>query len=325
MLAGGQFLSIDSQCSTQTRLENLMQLIAPVTHPNFIVIGPGKSGTSWLYMVLCAHQQVCMSSAKETLYFENDYGRGPNWYAKFFRHCDLERTRAIGEISNTYIFSPLAAERIAKDFPAMKLIATLRHPAERAFSHFLFLKRNAELNCSFEEALQRRPDIKTRGNYFEHLSHYRQRFSSEQLMILIYDDLKRDVQEYACRLFNFLEIDPIFDPTILERKVLEASEARSRLLAKCTVAAAHIVRRAGFPDLVTRVKNGFFPKLIFRKISRRQEMSTQTYRELCEYYRPDVTRLSEWLGRDLVKLWLDQPAANGATEAAHANPSSSSR
>lgn len=279
-----------------------------VQNPNFIVIGPGKSGTSWLYMVLSAHQQVGMSSAKETLYFEDDYGRGPQWYGRFFRHIDPQRARAVGEISNTYIFSPLAAQRIAKDFPTMKLIATLRHPAERAHSHYLFLRRNAELNCSFEEALKRRPDIMTRGKYFEHLSHYQRLFPAEQLLVLVFDDLKSDVNAYAEKLFCFLGIDFISDPAILEKKVLEASEARNRLLAKCTVAAAHLVRRAGFPDLVTRVKNGILPRLVFRKIARRPEVSPETYRTLCEFYRDDVAKLSQWLGRDLVSAWLDRPS-----------------
>ncbi len=271
--------------------------------PNFIVIGPGKAGTSWLYMVLDAHPQVCMSTAKETLYFESEYSRGLKWYSKFFSKAD-ENTKAIGEISNTYIFTPLAAERISQDFPQMKLISTLRHPAERAFSHYLFLKRNAELNCSFEEALKIRPDIKVRGNYFQHLQPYRQAFPASQLLVLLFDDLKSDVEQYADRLFQFLGIDPLPNPEILHNKVLEASEPRSRWLAKCTVAAAHMVRRAGFPDLVTRVKNGVVPKLVFRKMARRMEMLPETYNELCEYYRSDVALLSEWLQRDLVSQWL---------------------
>ena len=88
--------------------------------PNFIVIGPGKSGTSWLYHILGQHPQVCMSSAKETLYFEDYYSKGREWYQKFFRQCKAPGVpHAIGEISNTYIFSPLAATRIAHDFPQM--------------------------------------------------------------------------------------------------------------------------------------------------------------------------------------------------------------
>lgn len=290
--------------------------------PNFIVIGPGKSGTSWLYMVLNAHPQVCMSSAKETLYFENDYSRGPNWYSRFFRAAGSDQIRAVGEISNTYIFSPLAASRIAQDFPAMKLIATLRHPAERAFSHYQFLKRNAELDCSFEEALERRPDIKTRGNYFFHLQPYRELFSSKQLLIMLYDDLKRDVEAYADQLFNFLEIDPLIDRDLLHTRVLEASEARSRWLAKFTVAAAHLVRRAGFPDIVTRVKSGMLPKLVFRKIQRKAEVSPATYELLCDYYRADILQLSDWLGRDLSQLWLgSQPAASSALlQSANSSP-----
>jgi hypothetical protein len=278
----------------------------PIQAPNFIVIGPGKSGTSWLYNVLGQHPEVCMSSAKETLYFEDYYHKGPGWYGRFFRKCSGDQQpRAVGEISNTYIFSPLAAERIAADFPHMKLIATLRDPTERAFSHYLFLRRNGGMQCTFEEALQRRPDLKTRGNYFEHLQPYRQRFPQEQLLILFFDDLKRDVEGYAARLFEYLNIGPLLEPTVLYERVLEASEPRSRWLAQCVVFAAQGVRRLGFPDVVTRFKQGLLPKLLFGKMKdgKKPSMLPETEHELRTYYDADLLRLSDWLGRDLHTAW----------------------
>ncbi|MEZ6135909.1 MAG: sulfotransferase domain-containing protein [Pirellulaceae bacterium] len=278
----------------------------PQHFPNFIVIGPGKSGTSWLYHVLGQHPEVCMSTAKETLYFEDYYHKGLDWYARFFKKCHvLNKPHAIGEISNTYIFSELAAERIARDFPAMKIIATLRDPTERAFSHYLFLRRNGEVNCDFEQALDQRPDLVSRGNYHQHLQPYRDRFPSEQLAVFVFDDLVHDVEDYAHRLFSFLDIADLADPDLLHTKVLEASEARSRWLAKATVASAQVVRRLGFPDIVTRVKQGVLPKLIFKPLKKesKPKLVPAVERRLREYYLPDLERLSDWLQRDLVAAW----------------------
>lgn len=274
--------------------------------PNFIVIGPGKSGTSWLYQVLEHHPQVCVSSAKETLYFEDYYHKGLQWYARFFRDCGKsDLNHAIGEISNTYIFSAEAARRIAADFPTMRVIATLRDPVERAFSHYLFLRRNGVLTCDFETALLKRPDLQTRGNYFQHLLAYREHFPPEQLGVFIYDDLLQSPADYARQLFDFLDIGPLPDPSIFNVRVLEASQARSRLLARLVVRSANLVRKAGFPDIVTRVKTGWLPKLFFRPL-KRSERPTLDHRlriMLEEYYHADVKELSQWLGRDLVSAW----------------------
>jgi hypothetical protein len=41
-----------------------------------------------------------------------------------------------GEASPEYIFHPLAAERLAREYPSMKLILIHRNPIDRAYSHF---------------------------------------------------------------------------------------------------------------------------------------------------------------------------------------------
>jgi hypothetical protein len=249
-----------------------------------------------------------MSTAKETLYFEDYYAKGPRWYGRFFKNQNNAATaKATGEISNTYIFSQLAAERIAKDFPNMRILATLRDPTDRAYSHYLFLRRNGELNCSFEEALVRRPDIKTRGNYFQHLEPYRRLFHAHQVGIFIYDDLLKDAASYAKQLFDFIGVDPIPDPSVLHERVLEAGAARNRLVANSVVWSAGLIRKFGFPDIVTQVKTSWVAKLVFRPLRKHEQtaMSLHIRRQLDDYYRPDVELLSNWLGRDLASTWLE--------------------
>ena len=275
--------------------------------PNFIVIGPGKAGTSWLFQVFNAHPEICTSSAKETIFFDEEYDRGLKWYSKFFKSCCCEdRPHAVGEISNTYIFSPVVPERIHRQFPEMKLISTLRNPIERAFSHYLFERRNAGVSGTFEEAIKQRPDFLTRGFYSQHLKPYFDVFPTEQIKVFIYDDLKADNEAFAAQLFDFLNVGPLPDGAILGKRVLGASEARSRVAAKLSVAAAHAIRAAGFPEVVTKIKNGFIAQLLFKPISRDNypTMLPETHNQLREYFREDLERLSEMLERDLVKLWL---------------------
>ncbi len=70
-------------------LERPSSVLGSMTLPNFIVIGPGKTGTTWLYRgALAAHPDVCLAHhTKETVFFADFYDRGLGWYEKFFEGC----------------------------------------------------------------------------------------------------------------------------------------------------------------------------------------------------------------------------------------------
>lgn len=270
---------------------------------NFIVIGPGKCGTSWLYAILSEHPQVCVSSAKETLYFEDAYARGVDWFHRFFAHHDDQRW--VGEVSNTYIFSPLAAQRMAAYNPDMRLVTSLRNPVDRAFSHYLFLLRNGSARGSFAEVLETRPDLLTRGKYGMHLQEYLRYFSREQLLILLFDDLRHDSSAYYRQLCDFLNID-VVDVAALHKKVLGASMPRSRHLARFIKRSAEWVRAQGHPEWVTRVKRSAVPRLLYRSFKKDDyptlDPATRVWAE--DYYREDISALSEIVGRDMERYWF---------------------
>jgi hypothetical protein len=274
--------------------------------PNFIVIGPGKSGTTWLYQILKEHPDVGMSSAKETLFFEDFYDRGIKWYSKFFTHC--QNCSVVGEASNTYIFSPIASKRILDFNPDIKIITTLRNPIERAYSHYLFLCRNGEKIGAFEDAIESQGHLLERGLYFFHLSKYYEIFNAEQILALIYDDLKHDSHEYATKLFEFLDVRSDLELPSLSQKILVASEARNKLVAMLVKQLALAVRKTGYPELIESVKSSFIPKLLYSPIKSSEsipKMQLETREFLRQYYRKDVEELSILLGRDFISLWID--------------------
>ena len=275
--------------------------------PNFIGIGPGKCGTTWLYNACENHPHVCVSSAKETLYFEDYHHKGMDWYLKFFRKCKCpgQSFHAIGEVSNTYIFCPAAAKRISAAFPAIKIIYNLRDPIQRAFSHYLFICRNGELSCSFEEAIERRPDLLSRGLYAKHLTPYHDHFAESKRLCLLFDDLKADPDQYAESVFGFLGVDAKMYQGDAGKRVLGASAPRSRILSRCVVAAAAITRKLGYPDLVTKVKHSGIQRLLFRPFQSGQapEISDETRNRLKDYYLDDLDRLEAMIGRPVRTLW----------------------
>lgn len=271
--------------------------------PDFIGIGPGKSGSTWLYHILREHPQVGMASSKETQYFNDYYSKGGDWYSSFFSECNA--SQKIGEISNTYIFSSEAASRMAKDLPDVRLISILRNPIDRAFSHFLFLVRNGAKYQSFEECIEDRPDILSRGKYFQHLSIYFSLFSEQQIKVALFNDMKNKPAEFVKDMYEFIGVDSEFSPATDDSKRLPASKPRNRLLARTTKQLALLFREAGMAKLVTRIKTSSISKFLYKPYEKYPEITSETRRRLEDYFYEDTRQLSLLLKNpNILKLWF---------------------
>ena len=269
---------------------------------DFVGIGPGKAGTTWIYSVLKKHPRISMCKVKETNYFNEDYSRGESWYHSLFQ--DHQKELLKGEVSNTYIFSPEAAERLHAYNSSVKLFSVLRDPIERAVSHYYFLIRNGASYKSFEEAVEQRPDLLSRGLYSKHLKPYGIRFPKEQLFIGLFDRMKAHPQDFADELFSFLDVDSI---TLVssEGNQFSASKPRLRLIAKITKFVALMVRRLGHPVIVERVKRSLLVKWLYKKTSYDvEETCGDKLADYLAYYSDDVSELSAILGIDLDYLWF---------------------
>ena len=101
--------------------------------PDFIAIGPPRTGTTWLYRALGGHVGLPRDT-KETDFFSTYYAKGMEWYLDFFRDCALELP--MGELSPNYFAAPEAPERIARHLPHCRIVCTLRDPVDRMYSFY---------------------------------------------------------------------------------------------------------------------------------------------------------------------------------------------
>jgi len=276
---------------------------APAWAPTFIGIGPGKSGTTWLYSTLARHPEVGMSSVKETLFFSEQFERGVDWYQRFFRDCAGKR--AIGEVSNTYIFSDAAPERIARFRPDMRLISFLRNPVDRTFSHYLFWVRNGTVQGTFEEAIEQHPDLMMRGQYARILDRWLAHFPREQLMLHLFEDFRANPAATAQSVYAFVGVDPTFHAAGIEKRELGAAVARSTLVARVVKQTSTAVRALGLPEIVQRVKDGPLPRLLYRAYAPEEypKMRPETRQRLRDFFAADTQRLGDLLGRNLDEVW----------------------
>ena len=127
--------------------------------PDYIIIGAMRCGTTSLHNYLMQHPDVVASYKKEIKFFDSNHFRGEKWYrAHFPLITEMGPGQITGEGSPYYIFHPLAAERIAALLPQVKLIALLRNPVERSYSHYQMSVRRGRETLSFEEAIAKEPE-----------------------------------------------------------------------------------------------------------------------------------------------------------------------
>ena len=277
---------------------------------DFICIGPGKSGTSWMYKIFSEHPDICISTSKETLYFERYLSKGDDWYHSFFKKAEEGQIK--GELSNTYIFDSKVPARIHAYKPNIKLISSLRNPIDRTFSHYLYLLSLGEVEGSFEEVLAKRKDLYDRGEYFKLIQHYDKFFSKEQFLILIFEDLKKDSVAFADKIFTFLGVDNKVSEEIIKKKVLGARKSRNPVFSRLISKGAHLAREWDMAGLVTKIKfNRNITKYLYKdfKPNEKPTINPETRKDLAAYFYADTALLSERLGIDLIKLWkFDQQA-----------------
>lgn len=124
-------------------------------HPDALVIGAPKAGTSALHIALARHPEVYASPVKEPKYYlcgdaPPPAYRGPGdahsqqeWV---WRRSDYQALFAAAPESSVrlestpfYLYHPDARRRIAEDLPEAKLVVVVRDPVDRAYSNWMHL------------------------------------------------------------------------------------------------------------------------------------------------------------------------------------------
>ena len=67
----------------------------PVTRPNFLFIGPDKTGSSWMFHILSRHPDCFVPVAKDIYFFDRYYSKGMGWYLRHFDASEREMTKYI--------------------------------------------------------------------------------------------------------------------------------------------------------------------------------------------------------------------------------------
>jgi Sulfotransferase family len=290
--------------------------------------------------MLRTHPQIFMPDAKEPRYLAGDmraryrYKRGPDYPHTFEQYVSLFAPAApeqlVGEASAGYLWSQTAAANIAALAPDARIIAILRDPVAfmRSF-HIQLLQSHIESKTdlrralSLEAARRRGKRIPFRSHlpqllqyseqvrYVEQLRRYHAHFPREHVRVLIYDDFRDDNDAVVRGVLSFLGAD---DTQPIEKAEVKVTRryVRSQLVDDATYwlprgeggVPARIAKTA-IKAITSRGQRRGAVRMLRRRmvLGEPPPADDALTHELRARYKPEVTALSEYLGRDLVTLW----------------------
>jgi hypothetical protein len=306
--------------------------------PEFFVVGHHKCGTSALYEMLRRHPQIYMPEIKETWYFSPELRSPKKKRAATERPETLEQylslfdgaraDQRVGENSPAYLMSATAARRIGDAQPDARIIAILREPASflRSF-HLQCLRNHVETEKDFAKAIaleharrqgrhiprhSHRPHELLYSNhvrYVSQLQSYETVFPPERILVLIYEDFRRDNEATIRRVLGFLDVDDSVPIELIEAN--PSFDVRSPKLNEL-VRSVYIGRgpvsravKASVKSVTSQeVRQDLLQHVRRRVIYGQPQSADETVMlELRRRFKDEVVALSEHLDRDLVRVW----------------------
>ena len=205
--------------------------------PDFVIVGAQKGGTTSLYRLLTRHPLVERAATKEVHFFDELFEKGLGWYCSRFPapRTVAGRETLTGEATPYYLFHPDVPGRMELTIPSARLIALLRDPIERAYSHWRHETRLGTEEMAFGEAVEAEEErmrgaelggfahkhysYLARGRYAEQLARFGGPLREGRMLVLASEDLFCEPVRVFEDVMQFLGL-PKWDPPAraLERR-----------------------------------------------------------------------------------------------------------
>jgi len=202
------------------------------SEPAYIIIGPMKTATSALYEYINQHPNV-LPSIKKEVHFFNDTAKlsyGKDWYLSHFPPIPRDSGYITGEASPGYIANHVH-NSVFSLFPQTKIIALVRDPVARAFSHYTHNCKHGFERRSFADAIaaelkvlarlqtgtsldiiaktwnwNRYPGYVLLGLYIHFLQQWYATFPSRQILVVGNRALLENPADTMQQVFTFLQL-----------------------------------------------------------------------------------------------------------------------
>ena len=291
------------------------------------MVGAARCGTTSLYNYLNNCKDVFLPKVKEPNFFsEVDSPKSedfelpePNqtYHSKIINseevynnlYQEAAANQLKGDTSPSYLWDNKAAKKLYNHNPNAKIIISLRHPVDRAYSHYIMnYFTGVDSNKSFQEALNAQKNTMwgscnqylEMGAYFNQVSAFYDVFPKNQIKILIYEDWTKDVEKYVNEVFEFLGLNPcesIYSSTIESNKIQPVKKMfLLNFLRQNKI--KHTIKNIISQDRIDSLKS-----YIFSDDKEIEKIDESLRNRLSLNFEEDINRLSQLTGIDFNKKW----------------------
>lgn len=294
----------------------MSSFMKPTTRgPDFLIIGAQKCATTSLFRYLAEHPLIYMPAQKETEFFyrEAEYQKGFDWYQSHY-FSDAPKETVLGEASPQYMCSPDVPHRIASVLPDVRLVAILRNPIDRAYSHHRMSVRRGLCADGFRpsvEVSRQRPsdvfdvsdaatDFFRFGEYGRILAGFDEYFGRDRIKVLFAEELAENSVECIMDLYAWLGVGHEFVPANIDRKYHQSGDKRFPRLERTLKGASRLkalARKAMGLRLYSALYFWFETELNIKSKIDEEGPSREDREWLRRLYYSDVRTLELYLNR----------------------------
>ena len=270
--------------------------------PNFIYIGTGKAGSTWLFEALQWHPDVYVTEVKETNFFDLNLHRGLAWYEEFFADT---QAHAVGEIAHRYLRHPEVARRILDALGPTRCITVFRRPEDYALSWYLFSRRNGRFDGTPDAWIEQCFEHDS-VRYMSLLRPFLEAMGRENIFVGCFDDLHDAPGMFFSEVCRFLEVAP-FDlpPRLLGRSNAAASPRSSTLALLVNRVSGYLKTRGGQRLIAVVKRQPLVQALLYKPLLpvERPGFSAESRELIRAIAEPELRALDSAVGTRLTERW----------------------
>jgi len=288
--------------------------------PNFLIVGASKSGTTALYYYLKQHPEISFPNLKEPKYFSSINEKFPHkgigdtsvdkYVVKSFNeYCTLfdniENIR-VGEASpDTIYYHEKTSERIKETLGDIPIVIILREPVKRAFSAYMYLKRDSREKLSFIDGLKEEEKrlsdnwdfiwgYKRCGPYHDQVKTFMDKFTN--VKIVLQEELKNQTTTILEDIYSFLNVDVTFKTDVSIN--YNESGIPNNWISKFLLSRNNIVS-----TVIREIMKKVIPRNLLEKVASKSldksVISDKEIEYLNPYFYDDICMLEKLINKDL--------------------------
>lgn len=294
---------------------------------DFFLVGAARSGTTSLYNYLICNPRIFLPNVKEPNFFANVNSSIPEehelpdpkkkYHAKIITSLEVYESLYLsasplqlkGDTSPSYMWDQTCAKRIFEYNPKAKIIISLRHPVDRAFSHFkmnLFIGHEREKD--FLKALKSKKSPYWGGSnryleisqYFLQVKEYYDVFPEDQIKVIIFEEWVNNVGSCISEICSFLGIDPVQRSLLKVKEFNEVKETRLNFILRLL----RIYRvKSLIKAVMSQEKIDFYKSKIFTSNRSGKKLDPGIRNNLNLLFVDEIEKLGSLVGIDFCDKW----------------------